>query len=98
MKSQGKFKYKCLEKKDAGTFVNDKGQKIDYPAKYILKVDEIGQDGIEARGFKVAIDSTIVPKLVNIEPYSDVIIDFDIQFTKSGAVTITPADVKLLNK
>ena len=93
MKCQGKFKYKGIEKKDAGTFVNAQGQKIDYPARYALKVDEVGEGGVFERVFKVAIDSPILAQLTNKEIYADMILEFDIQFSQNGTPKITPVNV-----
>lgn len=98
MKCQGKFRYRGLEKKDAGTFVNAQGQKIDYPAKYILKLDEVGEEGIEERCFKVSLDSTFVPKILNTKIYDEVTIEFDIQFSKNGSTSLIPVDIKTITK
>ena len=92
------LKSRGLEKKDAGVFVNPQGQKIEYPAKYILKLDEVGEEGIEERCFKVALDSTFVPKIINTKIYDEVTIQFDIQFSKNGATTLIPEDIKTLTK
>ena len=94
MKCKGLFKFKCIEKKEAGEFVNPQGQKIEYPAKYLLKVDEVGDDGIFERSFKVALDSDLIPQLSGIKPYTDVEIDFDLQFIKSGSISLTPISIK----
>ena len=98
MRCQGKFRYRGLEKKDSGTFVNAQGQKIDYPAKYILKLDEVGEDGIEERCFKVALDSTFIPKIINTKIYDEVTIEFDIQFSKNGVTSLNPIDIKNISK
>lgn len=98
MKCQGIFRYRGLEKKEAGTFVNAQGQKIDYPAKYILKLDEVGEEGIEERCFKVALDSTFVPKIINTKIYDQVTIIFDIQFSKNGSTSLIPEDIKTNTK
>lgn len=98
MKCLGKFRYRGLEKKDAGTFVNAQGQKIDYPAKYILKLDEVGEEGIEERCFKVALDSNFISKIINTKIYDEVTIEFDIQFSKNGSTSLIPVDLKTLTK
>ena len=94
MKCKGLFKFKCMEKKEAGDFINDKGQKVEYPAKYLLKVDEVEEEGFSERSFKVALDSDLIPQLSGIKPYTDVEIDFDLQFIKSGSISLTPISIK----
>ena len=98
MKCQGKFIYRGLEKKEAGEFINKEGQKIEYPAKYILKLDEVGMEGVEERCFKVAIDSSFVAKAIATKVYEEVTIEFEIQFSKTGTVSLIPADIKTTSK
>ena len=93
MKCQGKFKYKGFEVKEAGSFVNSQGQKVDYPSRYALKLDEIGAEGVFERVFKVPLENTIINQLSNKNLYDDVTIEFDIQFTSNGSVKITPINV-----
>lgn len=94
MKCKGLFKFKCMEKKEAGDFINDKGQKVEYPAKYLLIVDEVGEEGFSERSFKVALDSDLIPQLAGLKPYTDVELEMDLQFTKSGAISLTPTSIK----
>lgn len=93
MKCQGKFKYKGFEKRDGGDFVNPQGQKIEYQPKYVIKVDEIGQEGVFERIFKVPLESALIPQLSNKNLYDDITLEFDIQFTSKGIPTITPINI-----
>ncbi len=92
MKSRGKFKFKSLVAKEGGEFINNKGEKVPYKASYALKVDEITEEGIFERTFKLAADSIIVKDLQTLEPYTDVIIDFDVKFYSSN-VSLIPIAV-----
>ncbi len=89
MKSRGKFKFKSLVARQAGEFTNNKGEKIPYKASYALKVDEITEDGIFERTFKLAVDSPIVKDFQALEAYTDVIIDFEVKFY-SSTVSLVP--------
>ena len=94
MKCRGIFKFKCIEKKEAGEFINSQGQKVEYPARYNLKVDEVGDEGISERSFKVALDSDLIPQLSGLKPYQDVELEMDLQFTKSGSISLVPTSIK----
>lgn len=99
MYCEGNFKFKGILKKDAGTFKNDKGEVINYPEKYELKVDEIDEDGlINERLFKLPIDSKLIATLVTFKPYQDINLTFDVSFLKSGSVKVTPVDVSSMSK
>lgn len=98
MKCQGRFKYKGLKKKDAGVFVNDRGQKIEYKESYQLKVDELTDEGVEERNFKLAIDSVLVPQLIEKPLYADIILEFDVKLSDSFAKVVPVALVNSNNK
>lgn len=93
MKCQGKFKYKGIEKKDAGEFVDKNGVLIKYDAKYVIKVDEICNNVVCDTFFKVPIESPIIPILSAKEIYSDLVLELEIQFFKNGTFKITPINV-----
>ena len=93
MKCQGKFKYRGLERKEAGSYIGKDGIKRDYKAKYHLKLDETTEDGIVERVFKVELDSPFVPKILSIKPYEDFIIQFNINIYKNGSVSLIPEDI-----
>lgn len=84
MKARAKFKYKELRRTNAGTFKNDKGENVDYKASYKLVADEIDSDGIHERIFKLDENSELVPQLQKLEPYTDIVIEFDVKNYASG--------------
>lgn len=98
MKSQGNFKYKGLKRRDAGEFVNDKGEKIQYKESYQLKVDELTDSGVVERNFKIAIDSALVPQLANKPLYSDITLEFDVILYNTSARVVPVALVNSNNK
>ena len=95
MKCQGKFKFKGLVKKSGGSFKNNQGKEILYDESYSLSVDETTDKGIYTRTFKVRKDSELVDKLLLIKPYTDIVIEFDINFYRN-IVSIVP--VALIEK
>ena len=84
MKCQGKFKFKSITKRDGGSFTNNQGQVITYKPSFSLKVDEVTEKGIFERQFKIAEDSPLLNVLVNVKPYDDIVLDFDVSFYESG--------------
>ncbi len=78
MKCQGKFKYKGITERPAGEFINNRGEKISYPASYTIKLDEQTESGIYERVYKTPIDSKLIPELSKMPLYSDVFIEFDV--------------------
>lgn len=80
MECKGKFKFKQIVRKDGGEFTNDKGQVIQFKESYALSVDEMTENGIYERKFKIAVDSPLVQDLLIKKPYSDIAITFDVQF------------------
>lgn len=80
MQSKGMFVYKSLTYRGAGVFQNDEGKEVNYPAAYILKVDEITEDGeINQRKFKVPEKATkLINDLKSFEPYEKIVLVFKI--------------------
>lgn len=80
MKCNGTFIFKTLTHRDSGTFINDEGVEIKYPAVYILKVDEIKDSKeINERKFKVDEKNTLlVNTLKDFEPYQKINIEFEV--------------------
>lgn len=93
MKCIGKFKYKGYELKEAGSFINDRGQKVEFSSRYALKLDEVGDEGVFERIFKVDLDNPIIEQLTPHKLYDDVTIEFDLQFTSNGSPKLTPKNV-----
>ena len=97
MKCIGKFKFKGLVKKDGGSFTNDRGQDITYKPSYLLKLDEETENGIYERGFKVADDSSLVPSLLQLKPYQDITLEFDVILYNSS-IKLVPIAIKNSDK
>lgn len=94
MKCRGNFKFRGLQKIDAGDFVNDKGESIPYKASFKLKLDEITDNGIQERIFKIATDSVLVSQFKDLKPYQDVCIDFEVQLYANGCRVVPVALIK----
>lgn len=96
MKCQGKFIFKTLTLRNGGTFKNDKGEEVQYPSAYILKVDEPMENGdINERKFKIAQDKTLlVNSLKTLEAYQKIIIDFKVSlFTAKVGLEIVDVSI-----
>ena len=91
MKSLGKFKFKEIQKVDGGTFTNSKGDEITYNDSYKIKVDEMTNNGIYERVFKIPIDSPLVREFAELKPYTDITIEFDINIYGSKVSVIPVA-------
>lgn len=78
MKCQGRFVYKELVKKDGGQFTANDGRQINYKPSYLLKVDEVTDKGIYERTFKIPLESSLASELLEVKPYSDIILEFDV--------------------
>lgn len=92
MKCQGNFRYRGIQRKDGGTFVNGRGQQISYKESYALKLDEDTDAGIMERTFKVPIDSPLIGQLSQKKIYDEVVLDFDVQIF-NNAVKIIPVSL-----
>lgn len=99
MKCKGRFVFKELKKVDAGSFTDkETGEVISYNESYKLKVDEITEQGINERVFKVATDNTnVLNGLVGVKPYDKIDIDFDLGLYPNGA-RLTPVVVVPVTK
>ena len=85
MNCKGIFVFKELKKIEKGVFTNDKGEQIPYNESFKLKVDEISEQGINERVFKIAVDNTnCLNGLKNVNPYDKINIDFDLELYASG--------------
>lgn len=95
MKCRGKFKFKEIIRKDAGSFTNANGQVINYGASYQLKLDEKTDKGIQERTFKIADEPAnydLINALLKYDEYSDIILDFDVVIY-SNSTRIIPTAV-----
>lgn len=78
---RGKFKFKEIQAKPAGVFTNEQGKEIPYEAKYVLKLDEKTEQGIQERIFKLPTNSPLIPELQQYKEYSDIVLEFDVQMS-----------------
>lgn len=89
----GEFIYKGVEKREGGTFTNDKGQNINYDASYLLKVDELTDSGAYERKLKISKDNTmLVDKLKAKKFYEKINLRCEIVFSNSN-VRVIPVDL-----
>ena len=93
MECKGKFKFKQLQRRDGGEFTNSSGQVIQYKESYVLTVDEITDNGIFERKFKIPTDSELVQELLIKKPYSDITVTFEISFY-GNSIKATPVAVE----
>lgn len=96
MKSKGSFVFKSFTHRDGGTFKNADGQEIAYKGSYVLKVDEIMDDGeINERKFKVKEDNTVlINDLKTLEAYQKIYLEFNvILYTSSVSLEVCDVDV-----
>ena len=91
MKCQGKFVFRGLEKKDAGEFVNDKGQSIKYGESYVLLLDELTKDGNKERKFKIALDNPIIESLKGLKLYTVIALEFEVTIYATRVVLVPVA-------
>ena len=94
MKCKGRFVFRELKKVDAGSFKDkESGEIISYKESYKLKVDEISEDGINERVFKVTTDNVnVLNGLVGVKPYDKIDIEFDLGLYPNGC-RLTPSAV-----
>ena len=98
MKCKGEFVYKSMEKREGGSFTNDKGQAINYDMAYVLKVDEVSQNGIFERKLKIDKNNTVLlNKLQNLKPYDRIMLICDVSLYGANA-KVVPVDIDSNNK
>lgn len=94
MQAIGDFIFKSLERKEGGSFENDKGQTINYNSSYSLKVDEI-IEGSDVNERKLKVDEknkVLIEKLKSKKLYEPIKLKCDVQFYGSVAKVI-PVDL-----
>lgn len=93
MYCKGSLMYKGIEKRDGGTFKNDRGQDINYDSSYVVKVDEIVDNKINERKLKFPANNKILAdKFSKIEPYTQVELICDVVLS-ANSCKIVPLDV-----
>ena len=98
MKAVGEFIYKSIEKRDGGSFTNERGQAVTYSESYLLKVDENKDGKIDERRLKIPKDNEIlVQKFMRLDPYTRVKIEFDVQFYNNN-IKVIPVNLVDSNK
>lgn len=94
MQCEGMFKFRGLNHVDAGTFINNNGEKVQYNESYKLKVDELTNYGLQERVFKLAPDNNLLPTLRQLNVYDDLHLVFDVLVYSSGARLVPVGIVK----
>ena len=96
MECKGLFVFKSLILRPAGTFKDAEGKDIEYPASYILKVDQIEEnDDVNERKFKVNTkDKELINKLSQFKIYDNIVLIFKITLytSKMSMVLIDVSD------
>lgn len=96
MECKGLFVFKSLILRPAGTFKDAEGKNIEYPASYILKVDQIEEnDDVNERKFKVNTkDKELINKLNQFKIYDNIVLIFKITLytSKMSMVLIDVSD------
>ena len=80
MVCKGIFTFKTLTHRSGGSFKNNMGQDVSYPSAYILKVDELLDNGdINERKFKIAEEKkSLINSIKGFKPYDKILITFDV--------------------
>lgn len=93
MYSKGTLIFKTIEKKEGGSFKNDKGQDVNYDSSYVIKVDEVKGKDVNERKFKFPqTNKQLYDKFIEIEPYTKVNVTFDIVISTTTC-KLVPIDV-----
>lgn len=93
MLCKGTLIFKSIEKREGGTFKNDKGQDINYDSSYIIKVDEVKGKEVNERKFKFPqTNKVLFENFSNIDAYTKVDITFDIVIS-TNTCKLVPVDV-----
>ena len=85
MECKGKFVFRSIEKKEAGSFTNENGVKVDYPSSYQIKVDEMIDGKPQERRFKFDIgNKRLADVFYNFDTYTICEITFDVNIYASS--------------
>lgn len=96
MKCKGNFVFKNLTHRQGGTFKDSNGNEINYPSAYILKVDELKDNGdADERKFKVSENQvTLINDLETLEQYQKIELEFDLTLY-SNKMALVVSDVSI---
>lgn len=93
MNCKGRFIFRYIEKRDAGSFTDDNGKEVRYDSSYNLKLDEIVEGKPVERKFKIPLsNNSLANDFFNLEPYSACEVTFDINLY-ANSVKLTPKQV-----
>lgn len=93
MNCKGRFIFRYIEKKDAGSFKDENGKEIRYDSSYNLKLDEIVDGKPTERKFKIPLSNNgLANDFFNLEPYSTCEVVFDINLY-ANSVKLIPKQV-----
>lgn len=96
MKCNGRFIFRGLDKKDGGEFTNERGQAIKYDGSYVLKLDEVTEEGVYERKLKFPLKNTsLLDKVKNLKVYDEINVNCDVAFF-NNQVKLIPIDVSLV--
>lgn len=97
MKCSGKFIFRGLDKREGGEFTNERNQLIKFDGSYVLKLDEVTEDGVFERKLKFPLTNTLLlDKVKNLKVYDEVNVLCDISFY-NNQVKLIPIDVALVS-
>lgn len=93
MRCQGIVMFKGIEKRNGGTFKNDKGQDVNYDSSYVVKFDEITDSKIDERKLKFPeSNKALYEKFKSFRPYTEVLINCDVVLS-TNSCKLVPIDV-----
>lgn len=96
MIAKGKLIFKGVSEREGGVFQDESGKSVNYDMAYILKVDELQDDGTYAEK-KLKIDkgnTGLVSQLKDIKPYTEIELECNVKLY-NNACKIIP--IRLLN-
>lgn len=93
MKCQGEFIFKTLTHREGGVFKTEEGEERKYSPAYILKVDELCENGeINERRFKITEDkNNLINSLKSLEAYQKISLEFNV------VIYTTKTELELIN-
>lgn len=71
-----------------------KGTKINYDGSYVLKVDEVTENGIYERKLKIGLEQTsLIDRLKTIKPYEEITLNCDVVFNTNNTIKLVPVSL-----